>query len=121
MRFLADENFPRPAVEALRSSELDVTWIGEGYAGSSNDLVLEFCALQQRTLLTFDKDLGELAFRRGLPADCGIILFRLDPQSCEAIASIAVEVLTSEKNWAGHFSVVTRSRVRMTPLRKQQG
>jgi len=29
MTFLADENFPRPAVEALRQAGLDVHWIAE--------------------------------------------------------------------------------------------
>jgi hypothetical protein len=42
MRFLADENFPRPAIEALRRSELDVAWISEGYVGSTDDVVLQF-------------------------------------------------------------------------------
>ena len=72
MRFLADENFPLPAVEALRRSELDVTWISEGYSGSTDEMVLDHCGSERRTLLTFDKDFGELAFLRGLPADCGI-------------------------------------------------
>jgi predicted nuclease of predicted toxin-antitoxin system len=116
MRFLADENFPRPAVEALRRSELDVTWISEGYSGSTDEMVLEHCGSERRTLLTFDKDFGELAFLRGLPADCGIILFRVEPWSPEELAAIAVEVLLSHMNWASHFSVVTRDRVRMRPL-----
>ncbi len=83
-------------------------------------MVLEHRRSERRTLLTFDKDFGELAFLRGLPVDCGIILFRIEPRSPEELASIPVEVLLSHQNWAGHFSVVTRDRVRMRPLAKKQ-
>lgn len=40
MRCLADENFPRPAVVALRGRGLDVTWVVESGAGSSDAAVL---------------------------------------------------------------------------------
>ncbi|HEU0140847.1 MAG TPA: DUF5615 family PIN-like protein [Bryobacteraceae bacterium] len=40
MTFLADENFPRPAVEALRRAGVDVVWIAEANPGASDDEVL---------------------------------------------------------------------------------
>jgi predicted nuclease of predicted toxin-antitoxin system len=69
-----------------------------------------------RTLLTFDKDFGELAYRRGLPADCGIVLFRITPQTPEEVAVLAVTAIKSQPTWAGSFSVVTRQRIRVRPL-----
>jgi hypothetical protein len=39
--------------------------------------VLAIAEAENQILLTFDRDFGELAFRAGLPAMCGIILFRL--------------------------------------------
>ena len=116
MNFLADENFPRPALEALRKAGFDVAWISEGQSGATDEQVLARSAAEGRTLLTFDKDFGELAFRRGLPAECGIILFRLVPQMPAEAATIAVAAIRSHANWAGHFSVVTRQRIRMTAL-----
>lgn len=116
MRFLADENFPRPALEALRKAGFDVAWISEGQSGATDEQVLARSMAEGRTLLTFDKDFGELAFRRGLPAECGIVLFRLVPQAPAEAAAIAVAAIASQANWAGHFSVVTRQRIRMTPL-----
>ena len=106
MRLFADENFPRPAVAALREAGLDVLWIAETNPGAST----------RRTLLTFDKDFGELAYRRGLPSDCGIILFRLTPQSPDEVAALALAAVASQPSWAGHFSVVTRQKIRMRPL-----
>jgi len=116
MKFLADENFPRQAVDALRGMAIDVIAIADQHSGLADDEVLALCVLEGRTLLTFDKDFGELTFRRGLPAECGIILFRMDPSSPTEVASVAVLALCSEQKWAGSFAVVTRDRIRLTPL-----
>lgn len=116
MKFLADENFPRPAVEALRRAGFDVAWVMEDQASASDEDVLARSQSDQRTLLTFDKDFGELAFRRYLEADSGIILFRLIPQTPDDAASLTLKTLRSKPNWAGYFTVVTRNKLRMTPL-----
>ncbi len=119
MRFLADENFPRPALEALRNAGLDVAWIADSHSGATDIEVLQLCMSQRRVLLTFDKDFGELAFLRGLPADCGIILFRITPQSPRDVAVFALSAIKHQEIWAGYFSVVTRQQVRMRPLISQ--
>jgi len=116
MNFLADENFPRPAVEALRQAGLDILWIAESKPGVSDDEVLALSVSTSRVLLTFDKDFGELAYRQRLPAHCGIVLFRLTLQSPDEAASFAVTAILSQESWAGHFSVITRQRIRMRRL-----
>ncbi len=116
MTFLADENFPRPAVEALRQADLDVQWIAEVDPGAPDDKVLALCVSTERTLLTFDKDFGELAYHRGLPSQCGIVLFRITAQSPDEIAALALSAIRSQPSWRGHFSVVTRQRIRTRPL-----
>lgn len=70
MKFLADENFPRPAVRALREQGFKVAWVSEDNPGSIDEDVLTKCTSDRLTLLTLDKDFGELVFRRGLPAEC---------------------------------------------------
>ena len=116
MRLFADENFPRPAVAALRAAGLNVEWIAETNPGAPDDQVLAKCISTRRTLLTFDKDFGELAYRRGLPSDCGIILFRLTPQTPGEVASLALAAINSQPSWAGYFSVVTEQKIRMRRL-----
>jgi hypothetical protein len=71
---------------------------------------------ENRVILTFDKDFGELAFRAGLPASSGIILFRISTPSSEFVARAAVAALENRSDWTGHFSVVEDRRIRMTPL-----
>jgi predicted nuclease of predicted toxin-antitoxin system len=59
MRFLADENFPGAA--ALRAAGSDVVWVRIAAPGSSDSEILAWAAREERILLTFDKDFGELA------------------------------------------------------------
>jgi predicted nuclease of predicted toxin-antitoxin system len=77
MHFLANENFPGDAVSALRDAGYDVAWVRTDGAGSPDRDVLARAVRESRILLTFGKDFGELAWRSRLPAECGIVLFRL--------------------------------------------
>ena len=120
MRFLADENFPIDAVDALRLAGHDITSIRTLAPGISDHDVLKLAQVERRILLTFDKDFGELAFRVGLPSSSGIILFRLKPMSPGEVGQIAVSVLQSRQDWAGHMSVIDEKRIRMTPLRRRR-
>jgi predicted nuclease of predicted toxin-antitoxin system len=116
MRFVADENFPRPALEALRKAGWEVFSIAEDCPGISDEEVATLCAGQQRILLTFDKDFGELIFRRGLSAGSGVVLFRFTPESPEEAANVALALVESQRDLQGSFCVVTRDRVRVRPM-----
>ncbi len=76
MRFLANENFPAEAVEALRGRGHDVAWVRIDSPGVRDAEVLARAQREDRIVLTFDKDFGELAFRSRLPASSGMILHR---------------------------------------------
>jgi predicted nuclease of predicted toxin-antitoxin system len=113
MRFLANENFPGDAVEALRDQGHDVTWIRTDAPGITDPEVLNRAQSDERILLTFDKDFGELAFRSHLPATCGIILFRVKAPSGAVVAQKVAIAIASRSDWIGHFSVVEDERIRM--------
>ena len=49
--------------------------------------------IEQRVVLTADLDFGELAFRYGLPATCGVILIRLDWMDPDDPGEIVAQVL----------------------------
>lgn len=116
MRFLANENFPSDAVTALRQQGHDVRWIRTDAPGSSDPQVLAMAQAEERILLTFDLDFGELAFRAGLPATIGIVLFRFKMTSAQQVARVVSEALALRTDWAGNFSVVDMDRIRMRPL-----
>src|ERR1039458_9546299 len=80
MRFLADENFPKPIVEALRAAGHDVLWARTDCAGWKDVLLLELAESDARTLLTLDKDFWQIAVQRRVPLErSGIVLFRVHP------------------------------------------
>ena len=118
MRVVADENFPRPALDALRKAGWDVISIAEERAGAPDEDVAALCADQHRILLTFDKDFGEIVFRRGLPAGSGVVLFRITLDFPEEAADVALALVKSQPDLDGSFCVVTRDRIRVRPLKQ---
>jgi len=120
MRFLANENFPAEAVYALRNKGHDVAWVRTDSPGISDRKVLDRAQREDRILLTFDKDFGELAFRLKLLSLSGIILFRISASSSAYIAQTALAAIESRDDWRDHFAVVEDARIRMVPLTKNQ-
>jgi predicted nuclease of predicted toxin-antitoxin system len=116
MRFLADENFPRAAVDALARAGYDVVWIGAIASGMPDAEVFRWAARESRIILTFDKDFGEIARSATLPADCGVVLFRLPMPSSAEVGIGLANLVSSRSDWSGNFSVIEPDRVRMRPL-----
>ncbi|GIL14902.1 MAG: hypothetical protein BroJett039_00750 [Chloroflexota bacterium] len=116
MKFLADENFPLDAVEALREAGHDVTWIRTDSPGVDDQTVLKRAVSESRLLLTFDKDFDELAFRANLPATSGIILFRFTIRSPQFVVKRVTAGIASRNDWAGHFAMIDDYQIRMRKL-----
>ncbi len=104
MKFLADENFPFPALAALRDRGHGVSSIADEHAESSDELVAAICDREGRVLLTFDKDFGDLVFRRGLSSGSSVVLLRIVPEPTFVADVIQTGILK-----AGVFCVVTRN------------
>ena len=116
LRLLANENFPGTAVDALRVAGHDVVWIRTDAPGAKDPDILARALREGRILLTFDKDFGELAWHAHLPANCGIILFRVPMTGAPTIGARLAARIAERSDWAGHFSVIEPGRTRMRPL-----
>jgi predicted nuclease of predicted toxin-antitoxin system len=116
MRFLADENFPGVEVLALRESGHDVVWVRTDAPGLGDDRILEWATRDDRIILTFDKDFGELAYRAAMPAVCGIVLFRLPMSPPGSLNRRLADRINERSDWAGHFSVIESNKTRMRRL-----
>lgn len=77
MRFLADENVSRVAIDRLRAEGLEVASITEILSGAPDNRVLETADVEGRILITEDRDFGELVVRQRMTVR-GIILLELD-------------------------------------------
>ena len=116
MRFLANENVAGDAVLALREKGHDVVWIRTDMPGSNDEDILTRAVAEERILITFDKDFGELAFHAHLPAKCCVILFRISTPSSSFVSNVVIAAIESRSDWAGHFTVVEEHRIRMRLL-----
>src|SRR6516164_1365808 len=77
LRFLVNENVSATVIQELRHGGHDLLSVKESMRSERDEVILSRAQAEQRTVVTHDKDFGELAFRSRLPATCGIILLRL--------------------------------------------
>jgi predicted nuclease of predicted toxin-antitoxin system len=116
IRFLANENFPLPSVKLLLASGFDIDAVSLLMPGVEDPIVLERAYTEDRVLLTFDRDYGELIYRLGLPVPAGVVYFRLVPQTPEEPARYVLALLQSNIELVERFTVVERNQVRQRPL-----
>ena len=90
--------------------------VKETMRGAADPEVLARAQEEGRLVVTFDKDFGELAYRFGLPAASGVILFRLSGSSPEIDNARVLSALETGIDWTGSFSVVSDDRIRVRPL-----
>ena len=119
MRILANENVTRTVIESLRAQGHDVVSVKESLRGAQDDAILARAQSEKRIVVTHDKDFGELAFRVGLSAECGVILLRLAGTNNDADNRRVLEAIASRTDWAGHFSVISEDRIRMRRLAQE--
>jgi predicted nuclease of predicted toxin-antitoxin system len=80
MLLLADENFPKPVIEALRAQGHDVLWARMDHAGATDGVLLDLAEAEARIVLTLDKDFWQIAVQRRSPLEqSGVVLFRVHP------------------------------------------
>ncbi len=117
MRFLANENFPLASVRYLRNAGYDTAAVIEDSPGVRDSYVLERASHEGRVILTFDRDPGELIYRRRAPVPAGVIYFRLDPTTPKEPAEQLLRVLaTPDLLLDRKFTVLERQQVRQRPL-----
>ncbi len=115
-RLLANENFPAPSVRHLRDSGYDVASVAEGSGGLDDRTVLALAEAEQRWIVTFDRDYGELIFARGLAAPPAVILCKMRSYRADDPGRLVVGLLESGSDLEGHFVVVDESGLRRRPL-----
>lgn len=121
LRLLADENFPRVAVDHLVELGHDVVWVRTAAPGMADPDVLALARAEGRTLLTFDRDFTQMAFRDGVGNPAGILFFRLTPRSPQYVKVRVAEAIAAKSDWRGWFATVRDDRVIARPLPAIEG
>ena len=117
MKFLADEDFPAQSVRLLRQAGYDVLSIAEVSPGVSDEKVLQQARDEDRVLLTFDRDYGELLYRLKVPPPRGVVYFRPAPKTPQQPAQQLIQLLRQGNiQLEGYFTVIEVDRIRQRPI-----
>ena len=120
MRLIADENFPKPVITALRAQGHDVLWARTDCPGWKDAALLDLAESDARLMLTLDKDFWQIAVQRRDPLErSGVVLFRIHPATPETLASLIRTFCEADRTWAGHISTVATDGIQMLAARRR--
>ena len=113
MRFLVDECTGPSVAKWLRQQGHDVFSVYEQARGIDDDEIIERANLENRILITNDKDFGEKIFRDNRP-HTGVILLRLEDERAASKISAIEQLLANHSDQLNNnYIVVTKNRVRI--------
>ena len=116
MRVLADENFPKRLVTALRAAGHDVLWARTDCLGWPDSRLLDLAESESRILFTFDKDYEQIVFQRRVPLRWGgVVLFRIHANSPKELEPFVRLLVDSPVDRRGFVSIVTADEIRVCP------
>ena len=113
MKLLANENVPLDSVLLLRKWGFDVYSVSLDNPTVSDEVVMQIAISQSRTIVTFDRDYGELIFRKGYRPNAGVIYLRIEPIYPEYPAEIVRQIVESQEfRFENALTVVDENRIR---------
>ena len=113
IKILANENFPLKSVRLLQAANIDVKAIGIDCSGISDNEVMEISLNENRTIVTFDSDYGELIFKYGYKPEFGVIYFRWNTFTPQEPGNFLINVFQKEKiDFKNALTVIDRNSIR---------
>lgn len=113
IKFLANENFPLASLKILKLAGFDISYIGTDFKGISENEVIQIAIQENRTILTFDRDYGELIFKKKYKPTAGVIYFRWNEFLPDYPGKYLIELLNSlDISFEGKLTVITKDSVR---------
>ena len=117
MKFLANENIPMGSVILLRQHGLDIMHVAEEAPSTKDTVIMRLAQEQNRIIITFDRDYGELIFKHHLPTPAGVVYLRFDPDYPTESGEIVFNLINSGSvKLDGKFTVISRANIRQRPL-----
>ena len=113
MRFLIDANIPYRLVAALRQGGHDARSVTEENPNAADAYILDWAVEDKRTILTYDKDFGELVFKLAR-RHAGVILLRCQDESHQAQLKLLKRFFAAHtaKEIQAHFWTLTETSER---------
>jgi len=114
VRLLVDSCVWGNVADVLRAEGHDVVWVGDWPSDPGDEEILVHAQAEKRTVITLDKDFGELAIHHGLPHH-GIL--RIVNFSAKRQADVCVAVLDKQGGelTLGAIATAEPGRLRIRP------
>ena len=113
MKLLANENFPYKSIHYLRSKGYDVYSIGIDNPSIKDSEIMLIAINDERTILTFDRDYGELIFKYNYQPGKGVIYLRFDEYEPHEPGLIIEEIINNkELDLTRALTVVDKNGIR---------
>ena len=97
MKLLANENFPYKSIYYLKERGYDILSIGMDNPSIKDSEIMAIAINEERTILTFDRDYGELIFHYNYKPEKGVIYLRLDKYEPEEPGYIIEQIITNKE------------------------
>jgi predicted nuclease of predicted toxin-antitoxin system len=105
-KFLANENIPLATIRRLRNEGLDISSISLDSPSIMDKEVMQIAADDHRTIITFDRDYGELIYKYGFRPPAGVIYLRMQNFQPEEPAKLLLKLFNSPNlEFDGMFTV----------------
>jgi predicted nuclease of predicted toxin-antitoxin system len=119
VRFLADESCDFNAVRALREGGFDVLAVVEVSPRATDDRVIELAVLEDRILLTEDKDFGQLVYASAETSP-GVVLIRFPARARQGLSAAILDLIRRRgEGLRASFTVLQPGRVRIGRPRRR--
>jgi len=113
MKLLANENFPLQSIKILESAGFDIKSVGKDYSGILDSEVMDIAIKEERTIITFDRDYGELIFKKGYRPKEGVIYLRWDAFQPDEPGNYLIQLFQStEVKFTNMLTVISETNIR---------
>ncbi len=116
-KFLANENIPLATIFRLRKEGFDIASIGLDATSITDREVIRIAGDENRTIITFDRDYGELIYKHGFRPPAGVIYLRMQNYQPEEPAELLLKLLNNPNiEFAGLFTVADERSIRQRKI-----
>ncbi len=113
MKLLANENFPLKSINYLKSKDFDIKAIGIDNPCIKDSNVMFIAIQEERTILTFDRDYGELIFKYNYKPQQGVIYLRLEEFKADEPGKLIEELINKKEiEFTNALTVIDNSGIR---------
>lgn len=115
MKLLANENFPLASVQLLSNEDFDIKSIGSDSPSIKDSEVIQIAVDEERTIITFDKDYGELIFKHGYRPEAGVIFLRILDVNPEAPGKFLLAIFKStDLDFNRKLTILDKDKIRQS-------